>query len=397
MYQGAPDHDAIVNADLIADWKTPIGERTNSGLAVVGSSIFLDTLAGDVIALDARDGRVRWNHQVDGVTMSTPVVADGLVFVGSGRNSPGQLNIWKRNEGDRIYAFDASTGILRWSFKTVGEDMPSPGYADGILVFANGDSHAYALRARTGALAWSRRVPGIATMASANIAGDDVFLSVCGDRFRTASTLRIRVKSGSVEWSAPYGNCDSAPAYDGTRVFVSGIDGMVQPFGFGGRAVVAALRASDGTPLWIYRSPSVGYDSSAGSAERAVAGTYHAGTYYQSLPGEDRMMAFDARTGAIRWEMRTLAPVKMSPLAVRDRLLFGDGAGLFYSVNASNGSVLQTHAFRDPFSVSPPVLIGSTLLFADGTSVIASPLIHYWGSRIAPIPRLTMPGAGSTP
>jgi outer membrane protein assembly factor BamB len=391
MYQGTPDHNAVVGSTMSAQWDASIGDRTNAGLAVVGSTLFLDTLAGDVFAFDLNDGHVLWQRRVDGVTMSTPIVANGLVFIGTGRNSPGELNVWKRKEGDRIYAFDASTGAERWSFKTIGEDMPSPGYANGTLIFANGDSHAYALDASTGKLLWSRSLPGIATMASADVAGSDAFLSVCGDHFHNASTLRVRVTDGRILWRAPYGSCDSAPAYDGTRVFVSGIDGMLQPYGFGGRTAVVALRATDGKLLWAYHSSADGYDTIVGSAERAVAGTYHAGTYYQAIPGEDRVIAFDANSGAIRWQMRTLAPVKMSPLVVRDRVFFGDGAGLFYTVDATNGRVLQAHIHHEPFSVSPPVLAGRTLLFADGSSLIATPLIHYWGSRIAKIPPLQVP------
>jgi outer membrane protein assembly factor BamB len=391
MYQSSPDHNAVLPGRVDAAWKTDVGDRTNGGLAIAAGSLYVDTFGQKVLALDARTGAIRWQTPVDNIAMSTPIVAEGLVFVGTGKNEMGNTMRWARAEGDREIAFDASTGTERWSFKTAGEDMPSPAYVRGSIVFANGDAHAYALDAQSGKVRWSRALPGIATMASANVIGADVLLSICTKRFLNGMTLRLRGADGAVVWSAPYGNCDSAPALGNGRVYVSGIEGLVQPFGFGGRGVVAALDVQTGKPAWIFRSPRTGYDVTAGSAERAVAGTYADGTYYQSIPDEDLVIAFDARSGAPRWTLRTLAPVKMSPLVVRGRLLFGDGAGLFYTVGVKDGRVLQTHMFRDGFSTSPPVALGNTLYLSTGHSIVATGLIHYSGMPAASIPHLLSP------
>jgi outer membrane protein assembly factor BamB len=139
-------------------------------------------------------------------------------------------------------------------------------------------------------------------------------------------------------------------------------------------AVVAALDAATGKPRWIYRDDLPSMPSDVGTAERAVAGTYADGKYFQSVPGTSVVFAFDARTGKVLWKVHTLAPVKMSPLYYRGQLYAGGNAGVLYVINASTGKLLRIKAFRQPFTASPPVLLGDTLLVSQNRAVQAVPL-----------------------
>ena len=388
MYQGRPDHNAVFSrSGYRKRWVFDSGARINSGLAVVGSTLYFDTFDGDVIALDSDTGHQRWRTRFDNIIMSTPVVADGSVFVGTGHNGPASahetnfvyaaevhqssLPMWGRPEGDHIVALDAATGSKRWSYRTAGEDMPSPVYAAGRLIFVNGDFNAYALRAGDGGPLWQREVGGLATMASANRAGDAVIASTCSGPAYKGHTLALDPSTGDIRWRSTAGDCDSAPTVGAGRVFVSGVDGNVQPYGYGARGTVAALDASRGSTVWRYVTPESGPYTKIGSNERAIAGCYDNGSYYQAFPTVDRFAAFDARDGHVRWLIRTAAPVKMSAIAVSGRIYFGDTAGLFYSVDAATGKVIRIRMFDAPFTVSPPVAVGDTVFAVNGTKVVA--------------------------
>ncbi len=68
-------------------WSFDTKAKINGGLAIVGNTLFLDTFGKEVIALDARTGKLIWRTGgLRNIIMSTPVVAEGLVFVGSGAN-----------------------------------------------------------------------------------------------------------------------------------------------------------------------------------------------------------------------------------------------------------------------------------------------------------------------
>ncbi len=390
MYQLRPDHNAVLDrAGFSVSWQFDAQARINGGLAVAGDTVYVGTFGGKVIALNLLDGTQRWETTLDNVVMSTPVVADGLVFVGTGHNgAPGApshggfayasdtgagLSEWGRVQGDHVVALNAADGSRAWAYHTDGEDMPSPAYIDGRLVFANGDFHAYALNATSGDAAWRQDMQGIATMASATVVADRraVLLASCRSMEGESHTFLLDAATGTVKWRAPYGDCDASPAYADGRVFVAGVRGLRQSFGFGGRSLIAALDADSGRALWTYRSASVGLYTELASNERAIAGTYADGTYFQSIPTDDRIVAFNATNGTIRWQFHTTAPVKMSPVVQNGLLYAGDTAGVLYAIGAATGQLVNVKLYDEPFSTSPPVIVGNTMIVANGTTVYA--------------------------
>lgn len=388
MYQLRPDHNALIDRPFSAAWSTDLGSRINGGLAIVGDVILLDTFAHEVVALNAHTGATLWKSHGGDIIMSTPVVRDGTVFVGSGHN--GRLHqpednrftytpdaqgdpVWGRPEGDDVIALDVATGAERWRYHTVGEDMPSPAIVDDMLVFANGDLHAYGLRANTGTEVWKRALNGLATMASANAVGGRVIVSVCNDAPYRCETDALDPHSGNVVWRANEGNSDSSPASADGKVFVCGVHNASGPFVQGGTTTVAALEERTGRVLWRYNTRNAAPYTEVGSAERAIAGTYADGTYYQAIPTEDDLVALDARSGRVKWHFKSLAPIKMSPVVARGHLYVGDGAGLLYVIDVASGKLVTSRSFKRSFTVSPPVVVGDTVFVANDSVVYAIP------------------------
>jgi outer membrane protein assembly factor BamB len=250
-------------------------------------------------------------------------------------------------------------------------------YYRGLLIFANGDFHAYALEAKSGKLVWKRRLNGVATMSSAILAKNRAVVSICRFVFPySCETDALDPSSGKIVWRAPYGHADASPAYGEGKVFVSGLvpDKPRWPYIQKEYAVIAALDARTGKVAWRYQSKIAGLPSAVGSSERAIAGTYAAGTYYQALPGVNKLVAFDAATGRIKWNLNTVAPVKMSPVVVGDRMYFGGIGGVLYAVRVSSGELHRVWTFNQSFATSPPVIVGNTLFIATSTNVDAIPV-----------------------
>ncbi|MBV8490758.1 MAG: PQQ-binding-like beta-propeller repeat protein [Candidatus Eremiobacteraeota bacterium] len=370
-------------------WNLDAGSRINGGLAIIGDTLIFDTFNMEVVAVRARTGEQIWRSRAHNVLMSTPVVADDMVYVGSGHNGrlvppadnrftytpndPGNP-IWGHPAGDAVIAYDLATGKERWTYKTVGEDMPSPALVDGVLIFANGDLHAYGLAGASGKQLWKHQLDGLATMASATVAQGRVFLSACNDAPYRCHTIAVEPRSGSMLWSSPNGNSDSSPTFADGRVFVSGIENVDGPYSQGGRTVVAALDARSGKVLWRYRTPGTGPYTEVGSNERAIAGTYAQGTYYQAVPSQDLLLAFDGASGRIRWTFKSLGPIKMSPVIDSGRLYVGDGAGVLYVLDSRTGTLFTSRTFKRGFTVSPPLLVGDTMFVANDSFVYAIPI-----------------------
>jgi alcohol dehydrogenase (cytochrome c) len=96
--------------------------RVNRGLAILGNTLFMGTIDGNLVAIDARDGRVKWTTQLGkpeagySVTLA-PLVVKNRVIAGPAGGEYGIRGF--------IAAYDPETGKQVWKFNTV----PGPGEA----------------------------------------------------------------------------------------------------------------------------------------------------------------------------------------------------------------------------------------------------------------------------
>ena len=104
---------------------------------------------GNVYALDATSGALKWKYRTGDVVHSSPAIADGVLYIGS----------WDTY----LYALDAMNGKEKWRFKT-GDDpdihnhtgiQSSPAVVDGIVYFGCRDGNVYAVDGATGKQKWS--------------------------------------------------------------------------------------------------------------------------------------------------------------------------------------------------------------------------------------------------
>lgn len=378
-YQGSPGHNAVVRGPALhANWLVRLGDRINGGLAAVDGTIYADSFDHKLYAIDQRNGQIRWTAQADNILMSTPVVRDGIVIVGSGKDGFLKPNdagsqVWGRDGGDDVYAFSTRDGHLVWKVHTVGQDMPSPAIDGNLVIFANGDGHAYARDLKTGAERWTVPLPGIATMASMTLHDGMAFISTCHNAPYFCETRALDVRNGRTRWTNPHGGNDCTPTVDGGFVFVNETGNDTQHFHTGGNTIVAAIDERSGRTVWT-RAFEPGPFTYIASAERQIAGTAHDGVLYQPIGNRQIVVAFAERTGRVLWSVHASANVKMSPVVRGDRVYFGDTAGVLYNVDRRTGRVVHTSSYLQPFSTSPPVIVGDTLFIADGPMVVAVPV-----------------------
>jgi outer membrane protein assembly factor BamB len=222
-------------------------------------------LDGEVVALDADTGKVRWKVKT-APTESSPLVAGGLVYVGD----------WS----GKVYALNAKSGRVVWSYQTGDKVKDGIAYAGGRVYFGSYDTHVYALSARTGKLVW---------------------------------------KTGAQQRLGATGTFYSTPAVAYGRVYIGGTDGKMYSFG----ATSGKLRWSHGTGSYVYASPAVwnrtvyagsydgtfyAFDAATGDVRWTfkTAGPISGsavvinGVVYVACFG-GRTYGLDARTGKVRW------------------------------------------------------------------------------------------------
>jgi outer membrane protein assembly factor BamB len=166
VYFGSDDHNlyAVDAVTGIQKWKFPTQGPVSSTPAISGGIVYFPSYDSRFYAVDAQTGKLKWKFTTGGerrfeakgihgmlpknqtiadpwdVYLSSPVVAEGAVFFGSGDTG--------------VYALDAGSGELRWKFAAGDVVHSSPGYQAGTLYFGSWDSYFYAVNAATGKEKW---------------------------------------------------------------------------------------------------------------------------------------------------------------------------------------------------------------------------------------------------
>lgn len=116
---------SAVAAEVAADWPTYRHDAGRSGATTTELALPLSR---------------RWETKLSG-RLTAPVVAEGQVYVAS-------------QEAHTVYALDATTGKIRWSYTTGGPVDSPPTIHRGLVIFGSADGKVYCLRAVDGEIVW---------------------------------------------------------------------------------------------------------------------------------------------------------------------------------------------------------------------------------------------------
>jgi outer membrane protein assembly factor BamB/tRNA A-37 threonylcarbamoyl transferase component Bud32 len=108
--------------------------------------LFIGSLDWHLYALDVRSGWAAWRHRTNGPVVSTAAVWENLVFFGSADGY--------------FYALDASDGRLVWRYETEAQITSSPAVYGENVYFGGVDGDLYCLDARAGKLRWRYKTDG---------------------------------------------------------------------------------------------------------------------------------------------------------------------------------------------------------------------------------------------
>lgn len=313
----------VVGVDRDGDrsWQATAGDRRGRYRVATAADTVYVAGPGGASALAAADGATRWSTRLDRPVVAGPVVADGVVVVGTGRGAAA-----------RLVALDGS-GAVAWRL-ALPDDVRALAAADGrVLVAAGGAVHAVDpdgdrhWRVRTG------EVSGLSPAPDGAVVG-------------TYDGAVVRIRDGGASWRASVDAPAVAPAPgpDGAAVYA------VTP------TAVVGLR--DGAVRWrtrvgttVLAPPTVG--------RRVVVGTVVNRTY-----------ALD-RDGDVAWVDRYATGVGAVPGADHDVSpppFLADARGSPTRVVAPDGTARRPGGPLSGFDAPGPaaVLLAAVLALAAG-------------------------------
>lgn len=312
---------------------------------------------------------ILWKIKTEGPVISSPVIIDDMVYIGSGDNN--------------LYAINATSGITKWVYKTQGPIHSTPLVAKGKVLFLSYDGFFYALNLSDGKLIWKFKTEGeskfkVKSYYNANFAPDfwDFYLSsaiASNDLvyFGSSDTniYALDIESGEKVWNYKTGgNIHSSPAIYENSLVVGSWDSKIY-----------CLNASTGTENWSYTtgrdtkyyvwlgiqaSPSVGNgivyvgsrDAKFYAFNIATGDTLWTNDQFNKswMPSSaaigneniftgssdsDRFFSINKKTGIINYSVSTNSLCFSSPAIDNEMAYIGAGNGRLYGIDINNGDI----------------------------------------------------------
>ncbi|WP_390913928.1 PQQ-binding-like beta-propeller repeat protein [Pseudosulfitobacter sp. SM2401] len=293
-------------------------DATGGGLAVHEGTLYVSLGFGELVAMDAANGAVRWRQQLNATGSGQPTVSGNLVYVLAG--------------DDTGWALDTKTGRIEWQITGAASvsnvlGAPAPVVADDLAIFAFGSGELQAVFRRGGLRRWDASIlgerPGRALSNIDDVTGTPVVDgSVLYAGNQAGRIAAINVRSGARLWTAR--------------------DGAVGPVWPAGDSVFAVtdknelvrLDANDGSRVWGVQLPNFLKNKPRKTAEIfAHHGPIVAGGRVIVASNDGMLRSFDPRDGSLIASSEIPGGATTAPIVVGSTL---------YVVGRKG----QLHAFR---------------------------------------------------
>ncbi|MEG4248349.1 outer membrane protein assembly factor BamB family protein [Microcoleus sp. Pol10D4] len=221
-----------------------------------------------VFAVEVETERERWRFKLPPADAigHTPVIDDGMLYVGTYGSSP------------HVYALDVQTGQLKWQTKASGNVLSPVVVFDGVACFRSLDGYLYALDANTGNSKWSFPAYG------------------------TLPPLKINTRfEGRPDEVVSFPTVANGVVYIGTR---SGL---------------YALDVQTGKPLWRFAT-----DNAVDSTPLVQKGRVYIGSG-DATRHRGYIYGLDAQTGKLQWQYSVHEGMVDSDLAISDNVIYFGG------------------------------------------------------------------------
>jgi len=111
-------------------WKAKARGKIGTGFALAYDTIYFGGLDDSIYALDANNGQEKWRFKTLD-SCDAPVIADGIVYAGG---------------SEHLFAIDAHSGAQIWVLTEKKVTMSSPAVTDGVLYMLADEGYVYAIR-----------------------------------------------------------------------------------------------------------------------------------------------------------------------------------------------------------------------------------------------------------
>ncbi len=291
-----------------------VSDVLGGGLAVADGVLYATNGHGNLRALDATSGAVKWSVSVGAPVRGAPAVAEGMVLVLTADN--------------QTLAYDITNGQPRWSHRGLSETagyfaLTSPVISDGIAVVAYSSGELFALRLETGTPLWGDTLAG-------------------GVRTKAAAT---------------FGGIDANPIVQ---------DGVVVAASASGQMQASAL--INGRPLWQQRIGVHATPWSAGNVIYVLSDTHDIAAILKRDGGVRWATSLAVKDKDDPAKDNT--PPLYGPILSANAILVIDGNGVLSSFKPTDGSLIGTFELEEGIVTNPIIANGAMYVLTKAGTLV---------------------------
>jgi outer membrane protein assembly factor BamB len=295
-------------------WLVMLPAPPSAGGAMDAEHVYIPTQAKTIVALSRQTGQVAWTTDVESVV--APVVAAEMLFLAASGS---------------LVALDPKTGERRWLTPFEKTLVAGLAVSAGWIVGVSDAGEVTAFNARDGAAIWQQPL-GSPTRHAPVTDGSRVFLSLMDGR-----VVALSLADGAKLWERALPGTLSVPATATDRVFV-GSD--TNDF--------FALSPESGEIEWRWRSGGDVIGADADTEGRV---------FFASL--DNLVRAVNRGNGNQRWRKETSSRPAQPPRVAGDVVVIAGVAPTITSYNAKTGAIVGTYVA--PAELQGPPLIDPVL------------------------------------
>jgi len=286
--------------------------NVGGGLSVAGGTVYVVDGVAESLALDAKDGTIKWRVDVGTPGRSAPtVVGNRMVF--------GTID-------ERLVALETSHGRTLWSYTATPSDtvvfgQPAPAIADNVILAGFGSGDIAAVRLETGDAIWSDTLGAVggrnSIMDFSSIHGLPVISDGTAYAISVGQVLTsIDMRSGRRLWERTVSGKDGLVIV-GEWLFVLSTDQQL-----------ACLDKTSGHVRWVSQLPRFQHAKSqkgaiSWSGPLLVGGRLICVSDFAKLG----MISADPVTGALSEVVRMRSPMSVAPVTAQGRVLVASDDG----------------------------------------------------------------------
>ncbi len=292
------------------------GDASGGGLAVNGTTLYVTTGFGELIAMDVATGGTRWRQDLDSFGGSAPTVFDGLVYV-SARDAQG-------------WAIEADTGRIAWQTSAAPSASgvsggAGPAVNDRVAIFPFASGELQAVFRKGGIPMWSAVVSGQrkgrAGSRLSDVTGDPV---IDGSRVYVANQsgrlIALDIDSGDRIWTATEGAASPVWPIGGSVFLVSDLNELVR------------VDAKTGERIWgTQLATFVEKKERKQKAVHAHYGPVMAGGALYVASSDDRIRRFDPVSGSQTGSVEIKGGAASNPIVVNGTLYVVSKRGVLHA------------------------------------------------------------------